>query len=361
MSTKLQAQSTELQAQSTKSQTQELLTTPSTIFSRLIADLQHARHSIDAEFYIVANDRTSKLFTELLRRKARQGISVRLTVDGYGSRSMSRRSLRALQRDGVVFHRTSPIGNLRNHRKMTIIDRRIAHIGGVNIADRYVVGNKLGTWHDAQLRFTGPAVESLERLFDNDTLNAQQYQSSNLPTAISNNELTLCWSEGEGGTAIERLFREVVESARSELIFTTPYFMPPAKALELLATAVARGVKVMVILPERSDVWVIDDVMRSYIARAMNLGIDIRICRHAFIHAKLAIIDRQRVVVGSANLDSRSMSINRELMAVSLNREVALKANLFVDRMAMLSTPPSERELRSRLPRFVVRLLEPIL
>lgn len=339
---------------------QELLVTPASIFSRLIADIQHARQSIDAEYYIVTKDRTSKLFFELLRRKARQGVSVRLAVDGYGSRSVTRRMSEELQRDGVLFSRSGMMSNMRNHRKMTIIDRCIAHVGGVNIADRYVVGNKLGTWHDAQLRFRGSVVETLACLYDYD-LRVNMGEQAVLPEAVNDKELKLCWSESGGGTAMQSLFREVVEEAQSELIFTSPYFMPPAEALDIMASAVRRGVKVMVIVPARCDVWVIDDLMRSYIASALSRGIDVRICRHAFIHAKLAIIDRRRVVVGSANLDTRSMSLNRELMAVSDNGDVASVASNFIDRMVILSTPPTRRDLRNTLPRFVVRILEPML
>ena len=116
----------------------ELLTSPSSIFSALIADLQHARESIDMEYYIFANDRTGNLFADILRRKARQGVRVRLIVDGYGSMSVSRAMQHAMAADGVEFSMHTLVSRARQHRKMAIVDGRVAHVGGINIADRYV-------------------------------------------------------------------------------------------------------------------------------------------------------------------------------------------------------------------------------
>lgn len=339
---------------------QQLLVTPASIFGTLIADMQQARKSIDVEYYIVENDRTGRAFVELLRRKSRQGLRVRLTVDGYGSRSMSRRMREALWRDGVELRSSMLVRHRRNHRKMAIIDDRVAHIGGVNIADRYVVGNKLGTWHDAQLRLVGEAVEPLVELYDYDVMLADEMVGV-APECVRGRELELYWSEGDSGKALAGLFSRVVARARNELIVTSPYFMPTGAMMEELEAAVRRGVRVMVVIPERCGVWLIDDVMRSHVAEAVARGIDVRLCRHAFVHAKMALVDRELMVVGSANLDARSMNINREVMALSKDEHVCRASSAFADRLLMLSTPPLARDMRGLLPGFVVRALKNIL
>ena len=339
---------------------QELLTTPSTIFSRLIADIQRARDTIDVEFYIFASDRTGHAFSELLRRKSRQGVRVRLLVDGFGSRRMSRAMRARMAADGVVVQVYGGFSNCRNHRKMTIIDGHTAHLGGVNIADRYVVGNRLGIWHDVQLRFTGGGVASLASLFDYDYMLCEGL-SVEIPIATPHDDIGLCWSECNSGEAMSRLLESVVMDARRSIIFTTPYFIPSQRMLNLLSSAVDRGVSVRVILPLRCDVWAIEDATRGYLREAMQRGIEVMVTRTAFVHAKMAFVDGRRVVLGSANLDPRSLHVNRELMASTTASNVCLAADDFIRRLLMISSPPTPRELRNIIPAGVVRLFEPIL
>lgn len=339
---------------------QELLTTPSTIFSRLIADIQRARRTIDMEFYIFAPDRTGRTFAELLARKSRQGVAVRLLVDGYGSRHMTRALREQMISDGVNVQVYNNFGHCRNHRKMTIIDGHTAHVGGVNIADRYVVGNRLGIWHDAQLRFTGDGVVSLTSLFDYDSMLCRGHVI-HPPRPMSCDDIGLYWSECNSGAAMRRLLEDVVTSAKRSLIFVTPYFIPSHAMLSLLSSAVDRGVSVGVVLPLRCDVWALEDLTRGYARAALTRGIRLFVVRNAFVHAKMALVDGRRVVLGSANLDSRSLSINRELMVETSNSGVAVAAERFIQRLLRLSFEPTAAELRSFIPAGVARLFEPLL
>ena len=338
----------------------ELLTTPSSIFSSLIADLQHAHDTIDMEYYIFANDRTGNLFVDLLCRKARQGLRVRLIVDGYGSLAMGRSMQRTLLKGGVELTRRSLMCRGRNHRKMAIIDGRIAHVGGVNIADRYVVGNALGVWHDAQLRMTGGAVVALSRLFDYDHM-ASEGIVCEVPQPYISAVQQVVWSECRDGRAMSELLRSIVSSAQKRLVFVTPYFMPPQRVINQFVEAVSRGVDVTIIIPERCDVWVLDHIIRQHISQAVSHGINIRICRHAFVHAKLAVVDDRSVVVGSANLDARSINLNREVMVVTRERSVVDAAHSFVSRLLRLSYAPEEQDRRSLIPAFVCQWFEGVL
>lgn len=337
-----------------------LLTTPSTIFASLISDLHRARRSIDMEYYIFASDRIGNTIASILMRKARQGVVVRLVVDGYGSRRMTRALLRRMTAAGVIIERNTLLSHCRNHRKMTIVDRRVAHIGGFNIADRYVVGNGLGLWHDAALRLTGEVVTTLAALFDYDAMVAAGMRAAP-PECIDTQGVELHWSEAKDGRAIGGLLADVVTSAERNITLTTPYFMPPRATLELLASAVQRGVRVEVIIPERSDIWALDELTRSFIARAEARGIVVRILRGAFLHAKLALVDHRRTILGSANLDARSLHINRELMLSTYDRGVCHAAENFLLELRAKSTSPRRDDLRSTIPTFVTKLLEPML
>ena len=322
--------------------------------------MQHARETIDMEYYIFANDRTGRLFADILRRKARQGVRVRLIVDGYGSLSIGRGMHRELLNGGVELARHSLMSRSRNHRKMTIIDGRVAHVGGVNIADRYVVGNALGVWHDAQLRITGDAVAAISRLFDYDHMVSDGVVCE-VPMAYTSAHEQVVWSECSGGRAMLELLSSVIASARRRLVMATPYLMPPQSVVNQLAEAVERGVDVTIIIPERCDVWVLDHIIRQHIVQALARGINIRICRHNFVHAKFAIVDDQYAVVGSANLDARSISLNREIMVLTRNRKVVEASRGFVDRLLWMSYAPDKRDKRSYIPAFVCRWFEDVL
>lgn len=336
---------------------QRLLTTPSQIFSSLIADVQRARRSIDMEFYIYEDDNIGNAFARLLMRKARQGIPVRLLLDGYGSRNISRKLCNSLINSGVEVCMTSRIGISRNHRRMVIIDGNIAYVGGVNIADRYVVGNTLGVWHDVELRMEGYEASMLLKIFEYDLMLYHGVVGDILNTSSGN--VGIYCSEFQH--SITRLFEDIVDNAHSELIITVPYLFPTAMMVEKFRKAVERGVRVVIIVPERCDVWLLDDVMRSAYKEVIGVGVDVRLLRGAFVHAKMALIDGQRVVLGSANLDARSFHINRELMLSTAELGVCRAADMFVTSLLDKSTPPSSHELRSRIPRLFVDFLKPYL
>ena len=211
----------------------ELLTSPSSIFSALIADLQHARESIDMEYYIFANDRTGNLFADILRRKARQGVRVRLLVDVYGSRNLPRGVRRMMIANGIEFRHSPILGHCRNHRKMIIIDNTTALVGGINIADRYISGNSLGVWHDAALLLTGGTIiKGLSSLFEHDYTPKSH---STMDISLSTSTPMLYWSECGGGGCMTRLLKDIADGAEREILFTTPYFMPPRRLLNIFS------------------------------------------------------------------------------------------------------------------------------
>lgn len=338
---------------------EELLTSPQDIFTTLIKALQRAKESIDMEFYIFLGDRIGNTIATLLSRKARQGLRIRLVIDGYGSRKMPRKLRRSLIANGIQLRVIHTFSHCRNHRKMVIIDQRIALVGGINIADRYVVGNELGVWYDAVLRITGTGIAELSRLFEYDFTPHTKHSALTLTTSA--HSPMLYWSESGGGGAMLRLLYDVIDGAEREITLTTPYFMPPRGVLQRLREAVERGVRIRIILPRRCDIWLIDDIMRHSILEAQDIGVEILILDNAFIHAKLALVDSRRVVVGSANLDAHSLDVNRELMLSSFNRTTCTSAKQFLLQLQSMTTPARNHEIKCRLPRFITRAIKPLM
>ena len=338
---------------------EQLLTTPQEIFTTLIKELQRARVSIDMEFYIFLGDRIGNTIATILCRKARQGVRIRLAIDGYGSRSMPRKMRQRLTNEGIQLRVIHTFSHSRNHRKMVIIDQRTAFVGGINIADRYVVGNNLGTWYDTVLRIEGGGVMALSRLFDYDFAPRTE-RTPPTPDASAHSPM-LYWSESGGGGAMLRLLYDVIDGAERDITLTTPYFMPPRDVLRHLAQAIERGVVVRVIIPRRCDIWLIDDVMRHSIREARSIGIEVFVLDNAFIHAKLALVDGRRVVVGSANLDAHSLTVNRELMLSSYNRTTCATAEQFLTHLQHIATPARDDEIKCHLPRFISSAIKPLM
>lgn len=334
------------------------MTSPNEIFTTLIHKLQHARKSIDMEFYIFAGDRIGTTIANILCRKSRQGVGVRVIVDGYGSRNLPRHIRQKMIADGVKFSFMRTYGHCRNHRKMVIIDNMYGFVGGINIADRYISGNRLGIWHDAVLLLTGSAVEELSKLFEYDLSPSRSKQP---PITHTLSSPALYWSESGGGDCMLRLLRDVCDSAEREVIITTPYFIPPRHTLDILHRAIKRGVRVRVIIPESCDISILDSVIRHCIKEAHEIGVEVLSVQGSFIHAKMALVDHSRVVIGSANLDARSLSINRELMLSTSNREVCHRAKLFLDRLQKLAIPAPTCGYKGYLPKFVIRSIIPLM
>ena len=337
---------------------ERLLTTPTEIFTTLIQELQHAQKSIDMEFYIFEGDRIGTTIANILCRKARQGIYIRLLVDGYGSRKLPRKLRQRMIASGIEFRYSRLLGHCRNHRKMVIIDKASALVGGINIADRYISGNDLGVWHDAALLLTGDIIRGLTALFEHDFAPTPHRLLLISQTTTSP---ILYWSESGGGECMTRLLKDIVESAEKEITITTPYFMPPRTLLNIFSAAINRGVKIRVIIPERCDILLLDDVIRHSINEARVLGVEVLVVRGSFIHAKLALVDSHRVVIGSANLDSRSLSLNRELMISTTNHAICQTAKLFVNMLQQIATPPREDEKKCYLPRIFIRSIMPLM
>ena len=215
------------------------------------------------------------------------------------------------------------------------------------------------TWRFFSWLITGTGIAELSRLFEYDFTPRTKHSALTLTTSA--HSPMLYWSESGGGGAMLRLLYDVIDGAEREITITTPYFMPPRGVLQRLREAVERGVRIRIILPRRCDIWLIDDIMRHSILEAQDIGVEILILDNAFIHAKLALVDSRRVVVGSANLDTHSLDVNRELMLSSFNRTTCTSAKQFLLQLQSMTTPARNHEIKCRLPRFITRAIKPLM
>ncbi len=296
-------------------------------FTALIAALQQASDTIHLEYYIFRSDRIGRTIAALLVRKARSGVRVRLIYDAVGSWSLGRQTIRQLRAAGVEVRAHSPLrfpwfhpsATRRNHRKIVIVDGRVAFIGGINIAGYYLDGNTLGRWRDEHLRVEGEAVGTLQRLFARDwerTGGRAFDVEGHIARVRVRDRLTLRVIPAGCGTTrcmIGDAFAELLLSARGCVRIITPYFIPTPQILDTLRILVRRGVEVRLLVSERSDSQFVDRVAESFLHEVAAWGVRVRRYAHGFLHSKLLIVDNRAASVGTANLDYRSLEDNLEV------------------------------------------------
>lgn len=352
----------------------------SNAFSALIAALQHAARSIHMEYYIFRDDRIGRAVAEILVRKARAGVEVRVIYDAVGSWRLSRRTLRRLREAGVDIRPFAPIrfpwftprAARRNHRKIVVTDGKVAFIGGINIAKYYLDGDCMGKWRDEHLRIEGDAVADLQRIFLTDWAHAGgrrlaigRYVARHRIFRISPMQIAPA-EEGRTRRTLIEAFAAAIAGARREVRISSPYFMPPPLLLDAIRMAAGCGVRVRVITPMRSDSRLTGLVAESYVGELLDAGAEVYRYADGFLHAKMALFDDAAASVGTANMDYRSLTDNFEVTAFLYDRRLVRRLAAEFDADLALSHRVSRRAWRRR-PRWrillcdLARLLAPLL
>ncbi len=313
---------------------------------RALVDAIHAaKHHIHVEFYIIQPDETGQALRELLVARAAEGVEVRVLCDAVGSWSLPADFWAPLEAHGGEFAYFSPVRllarfrrrdriNYRNHRKIVVVDGQVGFTGGINVGREYLgLDPDVGEWRDTHVRIDGPAVLALQEVFVEDWLVATDRlldHSAYFPTgtlspstaqaetpATDDDAIVQIVASGPDRpwSLIHRLYFQAITEARDRVWITSPYFIPDRIIQEALVTASLRGVDVRLLVPKRTDNWLVDLASRSYYAELLEAGVAVWEYDRGFVHAKTLVVDDWFGTIGSANMDNRSFHINYELNA----------------------------------------------
>ena len=308
--------------------------------------ISRATYSIHMESYIFEHDEVGRRFADALVDKRSQGLHVALIYDSVGSSDTPREFFKRLSDNGVQVLEFNPINplalkkgwqvNARDHRKLLVIDGRIAFMGGVNISSVYSAGSfnpgskhhddGSPTWRDTHLRVEGPVAAEFERLFV-ETWEKQKgaaLETRSLPVAASQGKevvRAIGSSPDDPYSLIYATLLSAINCAETSVYLTNAYFVPDPQLLAALKAAAARGVDVALVLPSITDNWMVLNAGRAHYEDLLEAGVRIYERRGAMLHAKTAVIDGVWSTIGSTNLDWRSFLHNQEINAVVLGQE----------------------------------------
>lgn len=350
-------------------------------FDAILGAIDAARHHVHAQFYIIRADRAGKEFLGLLAKKARQGVTVRLLFDSLGGFFLRPRALRELTRAGGRVAAFLPLNlfrsrlrvNLRNHRKLLVTDGRVAFTGGMNIGDEYLGRDPaVGYWRDEMLRLEGPAVAQLQRVFaeDWDFTTGEMLQGTEyFPTAGAAGDAivqVLASGPDQEVNVVREVYYASIASARERVWIATPYFVPDAGILDALRLACYRGADVRLLLPDPGDHWITQAAGRFYWDDVLARGAQIFLYNRGMMHAKYLTFDGRWALVGSANLDNRSLHLNFEVGCALFDPRLAtaLEASFLADQQSAVAVDRdafARRGYPARLAENACRLLSPIL
>ncbi|MDR3652020.1 MAG: cardiolipin synthase [Paludibacter sp.] len=359
----------------------EVLATGESTFKALFDAIQAAKDHIHIEFFIFDDDKISNQLRELLIQKVKEGVRVRMIYDYWGSFDLSEKYLKSLRIAGVYVRPFLPFRwqisrsnkiNYRNHRKLVIVDGKIGFTGGINIADRYIYGNKLGNWRDTFIQLEGSAVHGLQLLFmidwyfvDQKLIEGQEYFPE--PEKFEPNLVQIVNSGPDSDwAAILQGITSAFSTATKYIFIHSPYFMPTDVITNCIKTAALSGVDVRLMIPIKSDSRLSDASTSSYLGEILEAGIRVFRYNKGFLHSKAMVIDDFISIVGSTNMDERSFDQNFEANAFIYDPKTAITLrNLFLNDAENCEELTFEmwtnRKRRQKLKESFARLFSPLM
>ena len=340
-----------------------------------------AEQSLHLEYYIWQPDRTGTRLRDILIEKAREGVAIRFLYDKIGSMFLGQKFLRPMRDAGIEVASFLPGQNwrerwslnLRNHRKIVIVDGQTGFTGGMNIGDEYHGKNPaLGYWRDTHLKLHGPTVLQLQQVFAEDWFYAtgeELTQPELYPMPQDTGHVSAqVLADGPDGSfdVFHALMFAAINEAREQITLTTSYFVPPTSLMAALETAAYRGVNVRLLVSGRGayqwTVW----AGRSYYQPLLRAGVEIHEYQKGLLHAKTLTIDGSWSLVGTPNFDSRSLFLNFEVAVAMFDSRIAtqLEEQFRGDLRGSVRIKPDDWSTRSTwypLGENVCRMFSPVL
>ena len=356
----------------------EVLSDYDGFIDRLIADIDAARDHVHILFYIIADDATTGRVVEAMQHAVERGVVCRVLADSLGSRPDFERLIPRLEKAGILAEETMRIGffwragrlDLRNHRKIVVIDGRIGYTGSQNLVDAMFIPGL--TYEELNIRLAGPVALELQAVFAEDWYvetgeflgDARYVPDPEVQGDIA--AQTLPSGPGYPRENNQRLIVSLVHAANMRVFITMPYLVPDDALLQALQTAALRGVDVTLVVPRQIDQYLVGYGQRSYYEELMEAGV--RICRYGkrFLHAKCVTIDDTIVWIGSSNLDIRSFALNAEVVALIYDtrayQRVAMEQQRYLRDGDMLDPERwRHRNPAVKVAENLARLLSPLL
>lgn len=315
-----------------------VLSSGATTYKTIFEKLELAQKFIHMQSYIFEEGDVLDKIYQIFKRKIEEGVEIRMLYDAIGSFELKSKSIKRFKELGVQVYPVMPIKfgsiiftiNFRNHRKILIIDGDVGFTGGVNISDKYVSSqSELGVWDDEHICIEGPAVESLHNIFIKDyyfATNDESLLEDKYHTKIAKNGASLVQIVTSGPDSdyptIMYQYLGLIDIAEDCIFIANPYFMPSRPLLEGIKMAALGGVKVKLLVPEKSDSKLAKYSMQSYFQEILQVGVEVYKSSN-FLHSKLLIIDNEIASVGSGNFDHRSFEQNFETNALIYDKKVA--------------------------------------
>lgn len=354
-------------------------------YRQLIRDIEDAEESIHLLYFIIRNDRIGRTIIDILARKAKQGVKVRLLYDYAGCFMTSCDTFKPLIESGAQVESFFPLKlgkylriNYRNHRKIVIIDHVIGYLGGMNIGDEYMGYNASGLpWRDTHIRMTGTCVQFLQIRFMKDWRFATNYRQDDAlqckhlfikqpAKTVGNTKMRIV--SGGPDTPREEIkwrFLQMVYDAKEKIYIQTPYFVPDESFMEALKVAVFSGVEVVIMVPSKSDNFIAQRVSLSYLGILLEFGVKVYLYP-GFLHAKMILADDKVVSIGSTNMDMRSFYLNFEINAFLYGAEITKRcSDIFKQDLAgaekMKGSDYRRRPYLTKLEESFYRIFSPLL
>jgi len=357
-----------------------LMTETDEVIDRLVADIDAAQRHVHLLYYIFADDETGRKVADALARAVARGVKCRVLVDAVGSRPMLKRLAPRMIEQGVDLHAALPVNlfrrrfarlDLRNHRKLAVIDGRLGYTGSQNIVNADY-GHKDLAWHDMSVRLTGPVVLELQAVFvgdwyfETDEMLVSEDVFPDPPMLGAIAAQTLPSGPDYPTENYQRMVVAALHAARRHVIITSPYFVPDEAFLQALEVAVLRGVEVEIILPRRCDQVLVGAASRAYYEDLLHLGVKLHLYDDGLLHAKTMSVDDAVALVGSSNFDIRSFELNFEISLLFYGQYVTEylrdQQNRYIARSGQLTREEWGRRPRlRRVMENITKLLSPLL
>jgi cardiolipin synthase A/B len=355
----------------------ELLTDYEETLARIAADIDGAHAHVHLCFYIFGADARTAVVLDALARAVQRGVTCRVLVDAFGSRPFIPALLPKLHALGVAARVSLPVRlgrkaarfDLRNHRKVVVIDGRIGYTGSLNMIRADFKPNI--TYSELMVRITGPSALQLQVVFAADWFveSGEYVGDAAFPTPLPAGDTpvqVLPNGPSSSTQQAQRMAINLIYSATRRVVVTTPYFIPSQPLQEALETAVQRGAEVHLIVDDHIDQFLVGNAQRSYYESLLAAGVRIHAYRAAFLHTKSLSIDGKMAWIGTCNMDMRSFELNEEVVALFFDPQIAAQLVALEERymqgsvridLAAWRRRPFHRELIQNLTRLVSPLL----